>query len=125
MKKHPSSVIASCVIIILKPSGSHVDTSSRAATPVFYTLYIIYIYNSNNDADDSGQQGQGFPARHPLCRFPFFLFNDATSRSGSRHFPITVERASNLCPTRADIHALCPTQAPSFSFQISNTGAFL
>jgi hypothetical protein len=86
MKKHPSSVIASCVIIILKVSGRRVSRSTRENHPVFYTLYILYIYNSNNDADDAAQQGQGFPARHHPCRFLFFIFNDAPCRSGSRHY---------------------------------------
>jgi hypothetical protein len=87
MKKSPSSVNASCVIIILKPCESPVSPSTRGNHTVFTPLYIFTTYNRNNDADDATQAGQGFPARHHPCRFHFTHTNDAPCRSGLRHCP--------------------------------------
>jgi len=86
VKSCPFSVNASCVIIILKPFEHRVSPSTRGKHPVIDTLYIYYIFNSNNDADDATQAGSEFPARHHPCRLYFFLFHDAPCRSESRHY---------------------------------------
>ena len=60
MKKRPSSVIASCVIIILKVSGKRIPHSGQGKSPCLYVLYIIYISNGNNDAMTQSNRDGGF-----------------------------------------------------------------
>jgi hypothetical protein len=122
MKKHLFSQSASCDIMFEKVSGRRIQPPKRSKSADLYVLYIIYISNGNNDAMTQSNRDGGF-LRVIIRVIDFFLPITTRFENPPRHYPHTIERASNLCPTRADIHALCPTQAPSFSFQISNTGA--
>lgn len=126
MKKHPSSVIASCVIIFKKVSGSRVSRSHGGNTAAFYTLYIIYIYNGNNDADDTAQAGRGFPARHHPCHSHSGSYYDAFCRAGLRHShsvpcvvysgPVTFNHM--LFPIRVDPRSSVVDS--NFQFQVSS-----
>jgi hypothetical protein len=85
MKKHPSSVIASCVIIILKVSGKRIPHSAQGKSADLYVLYIIYISNGNNDAMTQRNRDGGL-LRVIIRVIYFFLPLTTRSEIHSRHF---------------------------------------
>ena len=85
MKKHPFSVIASCVIIILKVSGKRIPHSAQGKSTGLYVLYIIYISNGNNDAMTQSNRDGGF-LRVIIRVIYFFLSVTTRSANHPRHF---------------------------------------
>ena len=85
MKKHPSSVIASCVIIILKVSGKRIPHSAQGKSADLYVLYIIYISNGNNDAMTQSNRDGGF-LRVIIRVILFFLPLTTRAATHPRHF---------------------------------------
>ena len=94
MKKLPSSVIASCVIIILKVSGKRIPHSAQGKSTGLYVLYIIYISNGNNDAMTQSNRGGGF-LRVIIRAICFFLPVTTRSETHPRHSSHTSQLSHN------------------------------
>ena len=84
-------VVASCVIIILKVSGKRIPPSAQGKSADSYVLYIIYIYNGNNDAMTQSNGDGGF--LRVIIRV-IFLFLPLTTRSATH--PRHSSRTSHL-----------------------------
>jgi len=93
-------------IIFKKVSQRRISAPARCGHAALLYIYIIYIFNRNNVTMSPAPVFRGFVGD---VRVTFFCI--VPHPKVEQAF-----RLSSLMPT-------CPIQAPSFSFQISNTGA--
>ena len=103
MKKHPSSVVAACVITIKKVSGSMVHTVCPRYFARYHRLSIYIIFNVYNDA----------MTQRPVCRGFLRVIICAV-------FPIQKLRRNPRKLRRAIIDApLLSALLSRFTFQVS------
>jgi len=100
-----------CDITLKKVFQRHLSPCARHGRRLSFSLYILFIYichimSLRQQALLSGLSWVTLKIK----RLSFVII-----------MPPKVEQASRL----SSLMPTCPTQAPSFSFQISNTGAFL